>query len=59
MAVTRGAGRRIDDGLSFTDEAVEEGAFSDVGTSDDCYEAHVLLRSLLLLECKDSANPRG
>ena len=57
MAVSGRTGRRIDDGLSFTDEAVEEGAFSDVGASDDCYEAHDLVRSLLLLECKDSANP--
>ena len=46
MAVAGGSGRGVDDGLTLTDQAVEEGAFSDVRTSDDCYEAHVLRCSL-------------
>ena len=40
VAVARGAGRRIDDGLAFAHEAVEEGALADVRTSYDCYQTH-------------------
>ena len=42
MAVAGGSGRRVDDGLPFAHEAVEEGAFADVRTAHDCYKAHIL-----------------
>ena len=37
-----GVPARVDDGLPFAHEAVEEGAFADVRTAHDCYKAHIL-----------------
>ena len=41
VAVAGGSGRRIDDRLPLAHEAVEEGAFADVRTANDCYKAHI------------------
>ena len=43
MTVAGGSGRRVDDGLPFAHEAVEEGAFADIRTAHDCYKAHILV----------------
>ena len=48
VAVTGGSGRRIDDRLPFAHETVEEGAFADVRTANDCYKAHISLFLILL-----------
>lgn len=41
VAVARGTGRGVDDGLALADEPVEEGAFADVGTAYYCYKTHI------------------
>ena len=41
VAVARGAGRGVDDGLTLADEPVEKGAFADIGAAYYCYKTHI------------------